>query len=257
VYWDTRTCRFTQRMRSFLLVQDCKYKSAASSCAHSTYYSNSRMCTQQFNNLASIELGNCACENQDFGIWSLISKSVLQSLECMFIYTDHRTEIVKLRLKYITSYGSWCIFIYDPLNGKWVQERWKVKSFCRVECFWWKLVVGNLLPSFLQEHFYWCFYLFYKSMLGFCFDTSKCIHMCGHLPNTQKDRAAQFSASSSVCLSVTQNFFRLIVSASTSNRNHVIAHNILKKQLSKLYNLYKFLYAKIFQDEKNLVTFLL
>ncbi len=37
------------------------------------------------------------------------------------------------------------------------------------------------LPPFLQEHFYLGFYLFYKSMLGFRFDFSKCIHMCGHL----------------------------------------------------------------------------
>jgi hypothetical protein len=146
----------------------------------------------------------------NFGICSFISKSVLQPLECMFVHTDYRTEIVKLRLKYITSYGSWCIFIYDPLNGKWVQERWKVKSFCRVECFWWKLVVGNLLSCLL----------FHKSIsngalsllqkyvrVSFWF-----LQMYTHVwPSTytQKDHAAQFSAPSSVCLSVTRTSFAL------------------------------------------------
>jgi hypothetical protein len=62
----------------FLASAPCKYKSSASSCAHWTYYSNSRMCTQRFNNLASIELRNCACENQDFGIFVSVDSSQSQ-----------------------------------------------------------------------------------------------------------------------------------------------------------------------------------
>ncbi len=108
----------------------------------------------------------------NFGICSLISKSVLQPLECMFVHTDYRTKIVKLRLKYITSYGSWCIFIYDSLNGKWVQDMWKVKSFCRVECFF-----------FSTRAFLLGFYLFYKSMCGHLLTRRRIMqHNSSHLP---------------------------------------------------------------------------
>ncbi len=77
--------------------------------------------------------------------------------------------------------------------------------------------------------------------------------MCGHL--LTRRRIMQHNSPhlpAFVCLS-----HELLSPYRLCNRNHVIAHNILKKQLSKLYNLYKFLYAKVFQDETNFCAVLL